>query len=64
MKYTIKRTHIADIRIGDTVEVDGAMRTVCHDNLKRGFMGLTLFGDSYRLGSRMVNLAEIQKANK
>lgn len=43
------------IRAGDTVMHDDTMRTVSADNLKRGgFMGTTLFGDSYRNGAQPV----------
>lgn len=44
-----------EIKIGDTVVHNGGLRTVC----KRAFsidefMGLLLWGDSYRLGYRLV----------
>lgn len=47
---TTQRVHISDIRAGDTVSHNGCLRTVCRSDIKRGFMGITLFGDSYRLG--------------
>lgn len=44
--------HIGTIRPGDTVEIDGHLKTVCVKDLKRcPDMGVTLFGDSYRLGT-------------
>ena len=52
MKKT--QTHISLISAGDTVEHNGELKTVCGNNIKRGFMGITLFGDSYRLGSLPV----------
>ena len=44
-----------EIKIGDTVVHNGELRTVC----KRAFsidefMGLLLWGDSYRLGYKLV----------
>ena len=42
--------HITCINAGDTVIIDGIMKTVCKSNIKTGFMGRTLFGDSHRLG--------------
>lgn len=62
MKYEIKPTHISEIKQGDTVMIDGEMRTVGRDNIKSGFMGLTLFGDSYRLGSQPVQKVVIFRA--
>jgi hypothetical protein len=50
-----KNTHIQDLRQGDLVIVDGEQRTIGRDALKRdSFTGLTLWGDSYRLGTRLV----------
>jgi len=46
--------HITEIRPGDTVIHLGLTRTVCRCDIHRGFMGLTMFGDSYRLGSDLV----------
>lgn len=60
MNYHIKKTHISQIAVGDTVEINGVLKTVCAHNIKKGFMGITLFGDSYRLGTLPVNLAIIE----
>lgn len=45
--------HISEIRPGDTIlHSDGKIRTVCSNNIKRdSFMGISLFGDTYRLGT-------------
>lgn len=44
--------HIDTIRVGDTVEIEGVLKTVCRADLKPNtFMGTTLFGDSHRLGT-------------
>ena len=48
-----KRTEvkISEIKAGDTIlHTDGKVRTVCNNNIKKGFMGITLSGDSYKLG--------------
>ena len=63
MKYEIKPTHISEIKPGDTVMIDGEMRTVGKDNIKTStFMGITLFGDSYRLGTQPVQKVVIYRA--
>lgn len=53
MEYKIREVHISEIRSGDTIlHLDGKIRTVCQKDIKRDqFMGVTLFGDSYRLGT-------------
>ena len=49
--------HIAAIRPGDTVIHDGVEKTVSGTDIKRdGFMGKTVFGDSYRLGRQLVRV--------
>lgn len=51
----LESVHISKIQVGDTVHHDGYLRTVSGNNLKRdSFIGTTLFGDSYRLGTIMV----------
>ena len=62
MRYIIIPTHISRIRPGDTIEVEGNLHTVCHNDLKSGFMGLTLRGDSYRCGTVPVARALITQA--
>ena len=51
----ITSVNIKEITVGDTVIHNGVMRTVCrrafsHDN----FVGLMLWGDSYNMGSKLV----------
>jgi hypothetical protein len=63
MNYAIRPTHISRIRPGDAIEVNGGLRTVCNSDLHRSpFMGLTIFGDSYRCGTALVSLAVIDRA--
>ena len=54
--YRIEKVHISQIMPGDTIiHSDGLVRTVNFENIKTGkFMGTTLFGDSYRLGTQKV----------
>lgn len=54
--YAIKnavKVHISEIRQGDTIlHIDGNIRTVCPNNIKKdNFMGISLFGDTYQLGT-------------
>ena len=59
----IVETHISNIQPGDTVEHNGKLMTVCAKDIKRGgFMGTTLFGDSYRLGYLLVKKVNIIRA--
>jgi len=52
-----KKIHISDVRPGDIVNHNGAMRTVSQSDIRRSeFMGVTLFGDCYRLGYKPVAL--------
>lgn len=45
--------HISTIRPGDTIlHTDGQIRTVCSKNITySSFMGISLFGNTYRLGT-------------
>lgn len=54
-KYTISEVHISAIKNGDTIlHTDNKITTVGRNNIKRGFCGITLFGDSYRNGNELV----------
>ena len=54
--YNISEVHISRIRVGDTIlHTDGKIRTVSSTNIKSNpFHGITLFGDSYKLGYQKV----------
>lgn len=55
MNYTIKHVNINQIRHGDTIIHNGEMKTVDRHYIKSSdFMGTTLFGDSYMLGTKPV----------
>ena len=47
---------IQDIKVGDTIiDNDGKRKLVSKGNIKYNeFMGLTLFGDCYKLGTQKV----------
>ena len=63
MTYDVVHTHIDLIRPGDTVEIDGHLKTVCKSDIRKGFMGTTLWGDSHRLGTLPVRRAIIKTAH-
>jgi hypothetical protein len=55
MQYDIIETHITCISVGDTVFHCGELKTVSGNNIKRcPLMGKSLFGDSYRMGTKPV----------
>lgn len=64
IKYTIVPTHITDIRPGDTIELEtGVLATVCRKDIRYSKdRDCSLFGDSYRLGTKPVKKAVIFKA--
>lgn len=62
MKSTTKLVHISAIRPGDTIMHNGEVKTVCRNDIKRGFMGKTVLGDSYQLGYKPVTLVVIWRA--
>lgn len=61
MNYKVEEVHISTIQAGDTIlHTDGLIRTVGNMNIRHGsFMGITLFGDSYRLGNTLVKRLRI-----
>jgi hypothetical protein len=57
---TTRQAHIDTVRVGQIVRCpDGLDRTVGVNDLKRGgFMGTTLWGDSYKSGTSAVTIVE------
>lgn len=52
---TIELVHINSIVAGDMIVHDGEMMTVCPNNIKHGgFLGKTIFGDSYKFGYKLI----------
>lgn len=61
MSYEVQLVDKIDIKIGDIILCeDEKIRTVCRNNITRGFTGLCIFGNPYRLGlekvKRIINL--------
>ena len=62
--YETKEVHISTIRPGDTIlhrdylAAKEVLCTVCKSNIKKddGFMGMSIFGDSYHSGHKKVKL--------
>ena len=62
MHYHTTPVHISGIRPGDTILFDGHLRTVCDSDIKfDGFTGITIFGDSYRIGMLPVHKVVFHK---
>lgn len=60
MDYEVEEVHISTIQAGDTILHNGLIRTVDNVNIRHSsFMGITLFGDSYRLGNTLVKRLRI-----
>lgn len=55
--YSLKPTHISQVRPGDIILHEGILKTLGKNNIKSGFMGITLWGDCYRLGNKAVLVA-------
>lgn len=50
-----EKVHISLVKEGDTIVcTDGIERTVNRKDIKTGFMGISLWGDSYRMGTLLV----------
>lgn len=63
VKYEVEDVHITRINPGDAILHCGVIRTVCAENIKNTpGVGITIFGDSYRLGYLPVKKVKIQKA--
>lgn len=55
--------NISEIRAGDVVRHNGRDMTVGEKDIKAaGFMGVTLFGDSYKLGREPVIVVIMDRA--
>ena len=63
MNYEIVKTHVCDIKPGDTILFHGELKTVGKSNIKRDkFMGTSIFGDCYMGGRKLVKKAVIKRA--
>ena len=64
IKHKIKKVHISTIKWGDTVMIDGKMKTVGKNDIYYATgMGYILFGDSYRLGTLKVDKVIFESDN-
>jgi hypothetical protein len=62
MNYTIENVHISLVKHGDTVMHDGEILTVDKNSIRKcPFMGRTLFGDCYRLGTKLVQRVNFKR---
>jgi ribosomal protein L19 len=64
-----EKVHISTIRAGDTVMIDGQLKTVGKKDIRRNnFTGVTLWGDSHKLGrdpiTRVIFGAEIARQSR
>jgi hypothetical protein len=51
----MRSVHISTIKAGDTIIHNGEVKTVSGNNIKySSFMGVSLFGDSYHSGHKLV----------
>ena len=62
--YETEMVHISRIRPDDVVRHDGKNRTVGKYIKHGGFMGSTLFGDSYKSGTDKVERILVNKKKK
>lgn len=63
VKKKIVEVNISTISIGDSIICpDGFERTVSKGNIKKDtFLGITIFGDSYKLGANPVKKVNYEK---
>ena len=61
----IVEVHISTISIGDSIICnDGFERTIGKNNIKKdSFLGISIFGDTYRLGRLPVKKVVYEKSN-
>jgi hypothetical protein len=61
---TIKSVHVSEVKAGAVVILNnGVERTVGSYDIKRSsFMGITIFGDNYHCGNKLVSVAVYTRA--
>jgi len=56
MKFKIKLVHIESVVPGDLIVHRGKVVTICRKDIKHStFLGVSIFGDSYKLGHKAVS---------
>jgi len=63
IEYKIQQVHKDNVFAGDSIEHNGKIMTVSNCDFRVGFMGLTIFGDSYCLGRKQVKKVIIKNAD-
>ncbi len=64
-KFQTEQVHISDIKVGDVVVIGGEAKTVGKLDIKEdAFMGKTLYGNSYKLGTQTIARAIIPKLSR
>ena len=60
--FTIEPVHKDEIVQGDTILLDGKLKTVCGNNIRKGgFCGTTIHGESFKLGLEPVKRVHFVK---
>ena len=55
MNYQLVKVHKDTINCGDMILFDGKIKTVCKKDIKYSeFMGITIFGNSFKLGYQLI----------
>ena len=62
--YSLTDINTWEVFAGLTILHEGQIKTVCRNNIKRGFLGITLFGDSYCSGLKPVKLVTFKLNQK
>lgn len=63
--YPTEEIHISEIKAGDAIIHNGKIVSVSASNIKNdSFMGRSVFGDSYRLGHKLVTRVIIPRFYK
>jgi len=59
----LQKVHISEIKAGDTVILNGQIKTVNEPNIGRcSLLGTTLWGDSYHSGSILIERVLVNSA--
>ena len=62
--FIIELVHKDDITAGDTILLDGELKTVSGNNIRKGgFCGTTIHGDSFKLGLEPVKRVRFVQKN-
>lgn len=62
--FIIEPVHKDEIKAGDTILLDGELKTVCGNNIRKGgFCGTTIHGESFKLGLELVKRVHFVQKN-